>query len=115
VFGVALPTRAQPGQDMLRLREMHNLGLVRESGYQNLDALVELARVREQLGRWQPAIDTWDAIRKLFANTPLPPRESSAPEPTCGEAAAFYIHRLERKRNLAARRPAPPSVEARRL
>ena len=113
--GVAWPALAQPGRDELRHREAQNLGLVRESGYKNLEALVELARVREQLGWWQLAIDTWSTIRTLYAQQPLPPHDASAPEPRCGTAAGFYIHRLERKRNLAASPATPPSAETRML
>lgn len=75
-------------------------------------AIEQLARVRERMGKFQLAIDTWGFLKKMHGEQNAF-NESSAPDVTYAELADFKIQRLRRVQNQIANPPTPPSSEVR--
>lgn len=94
--------------------EARLLAEVRQSaGHQQAEALWELARLRERIGKFQAAIDTWGYLKKTYGKERAP-NESSAPSNTYHRLAEFRIARIKRIQNLLAHSPSPPSQHLRR-
>lgn len=106
---------AWPATDAeLAEREAELLEQVKAENADDPLRLWELARVREQRGRYQSAIDTWGLLRRWHGWMRMP-HESSAPDQTFLALAEFWIHRLHRKQRLAAHPPSPPSRHERQV
>lgn len=111
--GIVTFAHAIKWRDDLGAREARLLAQVRAEGASNPDNLIELARVREQMGKLDLAVDTWGLLEKRHGQKTAW-NESSAPDHTYGELADFWIQRLRRKRNLRAHPPTPPDAALRR-
>jgi hypothetical protein len=66
------------------------------------EALRDLALVRERQGKHREALSTWSLLKQRWATKPMASL-SSAPSATYGRVADFFMHRIQRKINLAAR------------
>ncbi|MDI6827025.1 MAG: hypothetical protein QME62_00915 [Armatimonadota bacterium] len=76
-------------------------------------AIEQLARIRERMGKFQLAIDTWGFLKKMHGEQNAF-NESSAPDVTYAELADFKIQRLRRVLNQIANPPVPPNPELRK-
>lgn len=98
----------------LQKQEAELLAQVRQDSVPHPYCLSKLARVRERRGRYTSALQTWQLVKKLHANK-IPPNQSSAADRKYGDVADFFIQRIHRKQNLAAKPPKKNSILARRL
>jgi len=107
-------TLARPtlGAESLREREARLLAQVKAEGAGNPENLLELARVRVELGEYQQALDTYGLLSKLHGTKPVE-GEWVPPGGTYGRLADFWTVRLQRRLKLGAL-PSPPDAALRR-
>lgn len=83
------------------------------SGEEQDFALMSLASVREQQGKFQAAMDTWGHLKRIHGKERAW-NESSAPDHTWADLASFNIQRIKRIQNLQANPPKPLSHDLRK-
>jgi hypothetical protein len=101
-------------EESLRDREAHLLAQVKAEGAGNAEHLRELASVREALGEYQQARDTYGLLKRLHATERLE-GEWVPPTATYGRLADFWMVRLQRQINLGPNPPGPDAALRRQL
>jgi hypothetical protein len=66
------------------------------------EALRDVAFARERQGKHREALATWSLLKQRWGTKRMP-SISSAPSSTYGRVADFFMHRIQRKINLATR------------
>lgn len=96
-------------------RTQRQAELIRDlrAGQLSAEETLELARLTENLGDLQAALRVWDVIQRHYANETIH-NESSAPDWTYGELAAFWTNRIRHKMALPDR-PMRPDPERLRV
>jgi hypothetical protein len=111
-LAIILALSAIPGRcaDNLAQQEVELLTEFRNT--RSSEALLHLALLRERRGKDEEARATWALAKQLWGPKQMP-KHSSAPTRSWGEAANFFVHRLQRKINL--RKSVPPQGQQQQL